>query len=120
MDSATNPLVEHSSSGSEVNIEKQDTTANVKDMDSGLLSSMELKNTPLGPDDEQEIFEQVTMILRKRRGWGPEDSLSNNGLDLDLLEDDDDELVEEDDAGCPLPSTPEDTQLIEAEVRYSI
>lgn len=121
MDSATNLLVERSSSGSEMNTEKQEPpTANVKDIDSGLLSAVQLENTPLAPEDEQDIFEQVTMILRKRRGWGPEDSLSNNGLDLDLLEDDDDELVEEDDAGCPLPSTPEDTQLIEAEVRYFI
>uniref|UniRef100_B3P8N5 GG12506 n=2 Tax=Drosophila erecta TaxID=7220 RepID=B3P8N5_DROER len=61
---------------------------------------------------DEDIFEQVQMILRKRRGWGPEDSLSPN--DLDILEYDD-ELGEEDDAGCPLPSTPEDTQLIEAE-----
>ncbi|EDX13944.1 GD18448 [Drosophila simulans] len=60
---------------------------------------------------DEDIFEQVQMILRKRRGWGPEDSLSPN--DLDILEYDD-ELVEEDDAGCPLPSTREDTQLIEA------
>ncbi|KAH8277250.1 hypothetical protein KR026_008130 [Drosophila bipectinata] len=67
-----------------------------------------------GSDEvEEDIFEEVKMILRKRRGWGPEDSLSAN--DLGLLEYDD-ELGEEDDAGCPLPSTPEDTQLIEAEM----
>lgn len=64
-------------------------------------------------DDDEYIFDDVKMILRKRRGWGHDDSLSAN--DLDLLEDDD-VLAEEDDAGCPLPSTPEDTQLIEAEV----
>lgn len=123
MESVTNPLVERSSTGSEMSIEKQQVISNVKNMDSGLASSIELVNTPLGaaPDDEQDIFEQVTMILRKRRGCVPEDSLSHNGLDLDLLDDDDDdELVEEDDAGCPLPSTPEDTQLIEAEVREPI
>lgn len=69
-------------------------------------------------DDEDEyMFDEVKMILRKRRIWGHEDSLSAN--DLDLLEDDD-VLVEEDDAGCPLPSTPEDTQLIEAEVIIKI
>lgn len=119
MDSVTNPLVELSSTDSETSVEKQQVMANVKNMDSGVASSVELINTPVGPpDDEQDIFEQVTMILRKRRGCVPEDSLSHNGLDLDLLDDDDDdELVEEDDAGCPLPSTPEDTQLIEAEVR---
>lgn len=69
-----------------------------------------------GSDEvEEDIFEEVKMILRKRRVWGPEDSLSAN--DLGLLEYDD-ELGEEDDAGCPLPSTPEDTQLIEAEVSF--
>ncbi|KAH8417854.1 hypothetical protein KR222_007329 [Zaprionus bogoriensis] len=116
MDCAANLLAERSSSGSEANVERLETTAPGKDMDSGLPSSVEMMATPLAADDEQDIFEQVTMILRKRRGWGPGDSLSQNGLDLDLLEDDDDELVEEDDAGCPLPSTPEDTQLIEAEM----
>lgn len=67
-------------------------------------------------EDDEYIFDDVKMILRKRRGWGHEDSLCSN--DLDLLEDDD-VLAEEDDAGCPLPSTPEDTQLIEAEVRQN-
>lgn len=63
--------------------------------------------------EEDDIFEEVKMILRKRRGWGPNDSLDSQ--DLDLLGDDD-VLAEEDEVGCPLPSTPEDTQLIEAEV----
>lgn len=65
-------------------------------------------------DDDEFISADVKMILRKRRGWGHDDSLCTN--DLDLLGEDDDVLAEEDDAGCPLPSTPEDTQLIEAEV----
>lgn len=65
-------------------------------------------------DDDEFISADVKMILRKRRGWGHDDSLSTH--DLDLLGEDDDVLAEEDDAGCPLPSTPEDTQLIEAEV----
>ncbi|KAM7360256.1 adiponectin receptor isoform 1-T2 [Cochliomyia hominivorax] len=64
-------------------------------------------------EDDEYISDDVKMILRKRRGWGHDDSLCTN--DLDLLEDDD-VLAEEDDAGCPLPSTPEDTQLIEAEM----
>ncbi|XP_064549240.1 adiponectin receptor protein isoform X3 [Drosophila montana] len=102
-------LLESNSSGSDK--ELASTSANVTDQDSGLPSSVEMNDTPaaqsaVGEDEDEDIFEQVTMILRKRRGWGPGD----------LLEDDDDELVEEDDAGCPLPSTPEDTQLIEAEV----
>lgn len=54
------------------------------------------------------------MVLRKRRGWDA-DSLHT---DFEIPEDSDDELVEEDEAGCPLPSTPEDTQLIEAEVSF--
>ncbi|XP_051862518.1 adiponectin receptor protein isoform X2 [Drosophila nasuta] len=122
MESKTN-LLERNSNSSVVNGDNDTSsitlTNNGKDLDSGLPSSEEMVITPAAVaagDDEEDIFEQVTMILRKRRGWGPEDSLSHNGLDLDLLEDDDDELVEEDDAGCPLPSTPEDTQLIEAEV----
>lgn len=102
-------LLESNSSGSDK--ELASTSVNVTDQDSGLPSSVEMNDTPAaqsaaGEDEDEDIFEQVTMILRKRRGWGPGD----------LLEDDDDELVEEDDAGCPLPSTPEDTQLIEAEV----
>ncbi|XP_017035937.1 adiponectin receptor protein isoform X2 [Drosophila kikkawai] len=122
MDSATNLLERHSSTGDLSNAEVEVTT-NVKTtfgMDSSGNSSAEAVTTTTatlrgsGSDEvEEDIFEQVKMILRKRRGWGPEDSLSAN--DLDLLEYDD-ELGEEDDAGCPLPSTPEDTQLIEAEV----
>ncbi|XP_055678397.1 adiponectin receptor protein [Lutzomyia longipalpis] len=61
--------------------------------------------------------------LRKRRAWNPEvDSLASGDDDIDLLgmvEDDDDDLgdeEEEDGVGCPLPSTPEDNQLLEAEM----
>lgn len=47
--------------------------------------------------------------LRKRRAWNPDvDSLVSD--DIDLLDE------EEDGVGCPLPSTPEDNQLLEAEV----
>ncbi|KAH8288473.1 hypothetical protein KR054_003212 [Drosophila jambulina] len=120
MDSATNLLERHSSTGDLSNAEVEVKT-NVKatfGVDSSGNSSAEAVTTTTatlrGSDEvEEDIFEQVKMILRKRRGWGPEDSLSAN--DLDLLEYDD-ELGEEDDAGCPLPSTPEDTQLIEAEM----
>lgn len=54
------------------------------------------------------------ILLRKRHVWNlDEDSLAS--ADIDLLDDD---LVEEEEdaAGCPLPSTPEDNQLLEAEV----
>ncbi|XP_017131438.1 adiponectin receptor protein isoform X1 [Drosophila elegans] len=121
MDSATNLLEQHSSTGDlhsgapEVEVTTQ---ARVTySMDSAGNSTAEGATTTTatlrGSGSEEDIFEQVEMILRKRRGWGPEDSLSAN--DLDLLGYDD-ELAEEDDAGCPLPSTPEDTQLIEAEM----
>lgn len=52
--------------------------------------------------------------LRRRNPWN---SLVADGIDL--LADVDDELddeEEEDGVGCPLPSTPEDNQLLEAEV----
>uniref|UniRef100_A0A0K8W828 ADIPOR-like receptor CG5315 n=1 Tax=Bactrocera latifrons TaxID=174628 RepID=A0A0K8W828_BACLA len=89
-------------------------TESTSDLESPVHSCVEsILRSDADDDDEDLIFQEVKMILRKRRGWGPEDSLSAN--DLDLLEYDD-ELVEEDDAGCPLPSTPEDTQLIEAEM----
>lgn len=95
--------------------EYADARATISDTDSplhtGIIASG--KTDQHTEEDDEDIFEQVKMILRKRRGWGLEDSLSAH--DLDLLEDDD-VLVEEDDGGCPLPSTPEDTQLIEAEV----
>lgn len=58
------------------------------------------------------------LVIRKRRPWNPEiDSLGSG--ELDILDDDDDALYEEEDGGgCPLPSTPEDNQLLEAEVIY--
>lgn len=63
--------------------------------------------------DEQFLNNEI----RKRRAWQTDiDSLASQ--DLDLLDIDDD-LVEEDEAGCPLPSTPEDNQLLEEEVRIS-
>ncbi|XP_030242480.1 adiponectin receptor protein isoform X1 [Drosophila navojoa] len=119
MESSAN-LLERVSTGSDKETASNSINPSGNDQDSGVPSSAEMANTPVaqsaaGDDVDEDIFEQVTMILRKRRGWGPQDSLSPSGLDLDLLEDDD-ELVEEDDAGCPLPSTPEDTQLIEAEM----
>ncbi|EDW85038.1 uncharacterized protein Dwil_GK14433, isoform A [Drosophila willistoni] len=117
MDSATN-LLERNLSASDLNVVGLDGEPTIN-LDSSNPSSVEIVTattaTLHGSDDatEEDIFEEVKMILRKRRGWGLEDSLSAN--DLDLLEYDD-ELGEEDDAGCPLPSTPEDTQLIEAEM----
>ncbi|XP_055848557.1 adiponectin receptor protein isoform X2 [Episyrphus balteatus] len=84
-------------------------------VDARSISSETDKMLPLPPgrsEDEEHIFEEVRMILRRRRGWNPDGSIMSH--DLDLLDDDD--LVEEDDPGCPLPSTPEDTDLIAAEM----
>ncbi|XP_017058664.1 LOW QUALITY PROTEIN: adiponectin receptor protein [Drosophila ficusphila] len=121
MDSATNLLERHSSTGNlshgaaEVEVTTQARATFGMDAEGNAVAKGVATATATlrGSGSEEDIFEQVQMILRKRRGWGPEDSLSAN--DLDLL-DDDDEMGDEDDAGCPLPSTPEDTQLIEAEM----
>jgi len=123
MDSATNLLERHSSTGDlssgPAEVEVTTRARATFGMDAAGNSTAEgvatTTATLRSAGSDEDIFEQVQMILRKRRGWGPEDSLNPN--DLDLLEYDD-ELGEEDDAGCPLPSTPEDTQLIEAEVSW--
>lgn len=57
----------------------------------------------------------VDVGLRKRRIWNSDVDSLTSATDIDLL--DDDEILEEEEAGCPLPSTPEDNQLLEAEVR---
>lgn len=65
-----------------------------------------ITNDLLGSIDES--------ALRRRNPWN---SLVANSIDLlaDVDELDDDEG--EDGVGCPLPSTPEDNQLLEAEVK---
>ncbi|EDW98019.2 adiponectin receptor protein isoform X1 [Drosophila yakuba] len=118
MDSATNLLEPHGSAAdvaAEVEVTTQARATFGMDAEGHATGEAVTTTTATlrREGSDEDIFEQVQMILRKRRGWGPEDSLSPN--DLDLLEYDD-ELGEEDDAGCPLPSTPEDTQLIEAEM----
>lgn len=51
--------------------------------------------------------------LRRRQTWDPDSSSLTSNID-DLS---DDELVEEEDGvGCPLPSTPEDHELLDAEM----
>lgn len=52
--------------------------------------------------------------LRRRNPWN---SLVADGIDLLADVDELDDEEEEDGAGCPLPSTPEDNQLLEAEVK---
>lgn len=53
--------------------------------------------------------------LRRRNPWN---SLVADGIDLLADVDELDDEEEEDGAGCPLPSTPEDNQLLEAEVKH--
>lgn len=71
------------------------------------------------------LRDELPSSLRKRHVWHggsgtDDDADSYHSDDSDLLDDDDDDeddLEEEDDAvGCPLPSTPEDNQLLEEEV----
>lgn len=54
-------------------------------------------------------------VLRKRNPWN---SLVSDSIDLLADVDELDDEEEEDGVGCPLPSTPEDNQLLEAEVFY--
>lgn len=71
----------------------------------GNRSSVSLLDVNLSVHDESENY------LRKRihRDVSPDDSLEAGELS-DALSDD------EDIPGCPLPSTPEDNDLLEAEV----
>lgn len=61
----------------------------------------------------KNILEDIS--LRKRRPWNPDGDSIVSG-DIDLLGDVDGLDEEEEGVGCPLPSTPEDNQLLEAEV----
>lgn len=96
-----------------VDYSKIRTNESASDLDSPVHSCNEIISGARS-DEDDDIFDEVKMILRKRRAWDHADALSAN--DLDLLGDDDVLAEDEDEAGCPLPSTPEDTQLIEAEV----
>lgn len=73
---------------------------------------------PRRPSSDESELVDADFTIRKRRVWSPEEDDSLASEDIDLLDDDDDELEEEEDdgVGCPLPSTPEDTQLLEAEM----
>ncbi|KAK4878438.1 hypothetical protein RN001_010944 [Aquatica leii] len=63
-----------------------------------------------------EVLGTSDVQLRKRRVWDP-DTESIASEIKDLLEDDDvNSLVEEDCIGCPLPSTPEDENVLETEM----
>lgn len=78
-------------------------------MDSDGMSEVSSENCPLEQlgDDEN--------VLRRRNPW----TLMSEGIDL-LADVDALDEEEEDGVGCPLPSTPEDNQLLEAEVSIFI
>lgn len=59
-----------------------------------------------------ESTNPVGTTLRKRNPWN---SIVSDSIDL-LADVDELDDEEEDEMGCPLPSTPEDNQLLEAEV----
>lgn len=67
--------------------------------------------TTSATDENVDNFNEAT--LRKRHPWN---SLVSDGIDLLADVDELDDEEEEDGVGCPLPSTPEDNQLLEAEV----
>lgn len=67
-------------------------------------------------DDTTSLDEHLGLSethLRKRHPWNP---LGSDSIDLLADVDELDDEEEEDGVGCPLPSTPEDNQLLEAEV----
>ncbi|XP_066251804.1 adiponectin receptor protein isoform X1 [Euwallacea similis] len=66
-------------------------------------------------DAEDSLTETDNSILRKRKIWDPESESIASEI-KDLLEDDVNSLVEEDCIGCPLPSTPEDENVLDSEM----
>ncbi|XP_026474294.1 adiponectin receptor protein-like isoform X3 [Ctenocephalides felis] len=61
-------------------------------------------------------LELTDSVLRKRQIWHPDEDSMRSEI-KDLLDDDGVSLAEEEDgAGCPLPSTPEDQLLLDAEM----
>lgn len=68
-------------------------------------------------DAEESIksFSDYDDGLRKRKVWDPETESITSEI-KDLLEDDVNSLVEEDCVGCPLPSTPEDENMLATEM----
>lgn len=72
--------------------------------------SSKLGRSSTSIEEHINSMEEPEVYLRKRiRDPSPEDSLGTGELSDGLSED-------EDAPGCPLPSTPEDTELLEAEV----
>lgn len=66
-------------------------------------------------EDSISDFEPDRDGLRKRRAWDPDEKSITSEI-KELLEEDVNSLVEEDCIGCPLPSTPEDENILDSEM----
>lgn len=80
-----------------------------------LAINKNLKMSQSHYSDAEDSFAESDVGLRKRKIWDP-DSESIASEIKDLLEDDVNSLVEEDCIGCPLPSTPEDENVLDSEI----
>lgn len=69
--------------------------------------------TTSADDGVGDSINETETTLRKRNPWN---SLVSDSIDLLADVDELDDEEEEEGVGCPLPSTPEDNQLLEAEV----
>lgn len=95
---------------------EDDIVATGKDNSRQTAGSIILSNAVVEPNFGGPLISNE-ITLRKRRVWSPDaDSLASDDIDLLDDEDEDDDDEEEDGVGCPLPSTPEDNELLEAEV----
>lgn len=65
--------------------------------------------------DAEDSIDIADLGLRKRRIWDPETESITSEI-KELLEEDVNSLVEEDCIGCPLPSTPEDENLLDSDM----
>lgn len=65
--------------------------------------------------DAEDSLDVIDLGLRKRKLWDPETESLTSEI-KDLLDDDSNSLVEEECVGCPLPSTPEDENLLDSEM----
>lgn len=65
--------------------------------------------------DAEDSVVITDMGIRKRKAWDP-DAESITSEIKELLDDDVNSLVEEDCVGCPLPSTPEDENILDSEM----
>ncbi|XP_018562472.1 adiponectin receptor protein isoform X2 [Anoplophora glabripennis] len=66
-------------------------------------------------EDSIKDIQDFEIGLRKRKLWDPESESITSEI-KDLLDEDVNSLVEEDCVGCPLPSTPEDENILDSEM----